>query len=99
FFAARNLGADECRELGLCGHVVPDDELISFSRKLAGDIAANAPLAVQSAKRLMRMGLAQQFNDHVHHVYMNFLQLMRTEDAREGMASFAQKRAPEFNGR
>jgi 1,4-dihydroxy-2-naphthoyl-CoA synthase len=34
----------------------------------------------------------------VHHVYMNFLQLMRTEDAREGMASFAQKRAPDFKG-
>ena len=98
FFTARNLGADECKALGLCAHVVPNDELMSFARNLATDIAANAPLAVQSAKRLMRMGMAQQFNDHVHHVYMNFLQLMRTEDAKEGMASFAQKRAPEFKG-
>ncbi|MEX0942814.1 MAG: enoyl-CoA hydratase/isomerase family protein [Pseudomonadales bacterium] len=98
FFAARNIGAGESKALGLCAHVVPDAELISFARNLAGDIAANAPLAVQSAKRLMRMGLSQQFNDHVHHVYMNFLQLMRTEDAREGMASFAQKRDPEFKG-
>jgi enoyl-CoA hydratase/carnithine racemase len=77
---------------------VPNDELMTFARKLAADIAANAPLAVQSAKRLMRMGMAQQFNDHVHHVYMNFLQLMRTEDAKEGMTSFAQKRPPEFKG-
>ena len=82
----------------MCSHVVPDDELLSFARILAGQIAANAPLAVQSAKRLMRMGQGQQFNDHVHHVYMNFLQLMRTEDAREGMTSFAQKRPPEFKG-
>ncbi|HVY02070.1 MAG TPA: enoyl-CoA hydratase-related protein, partial [Caulobacterales bacterium] len=72
---------------------------MSFCRKLAGEIAANAPLAVQSAKRLMKMGLSQQFNDHCHHVYMNFLQLMRTEDAREGMTAFVQKRAPEFKGR
>ena len=98
FFTARNLGADECKELGLCAHVVPNDELMTFARSLATDIAANAPLAVQSAKRLMRMGMAQQFNDHVHHVYMNFLQLMRTEDAKEGMTSFAQKRVPEFKG-
>ncbi len=98
FFTGRNLGADECQSLGLCAHVVPDADLVSFARNLAGDIAANAPLAVQSAKRLMRMGLSEQFNDHVHHVYMNFLQLMRTEDAREGMTSFAQKRPPEFRG-
>lgn len=98
FFTARNLEADECKTLGLCAHVVPNDELTAFSRKLAAEIAGNAPLAVQSAKRLMRMGMSQQFNDHVHHVYMNFLQLMRTEDAREGMTSFAQKRPPEFKG-
>jgi enoyl-CoA hydratase/carnithine racemase len=99
FFTARNLGADECKEFGLCAHVVPNDELMQYAKNLAAEIAANAPLAVQSAKRLMRMGMSQQFNDHVHHVYMNFLQLMRTEDAKEGMTSFAQKRAPEFKGR
>jgi len=98
FFTARNLGADECKELGLCAHVVPNEELMTFARKLATGIAANAPLAVQSAKRLMRMGMSQQFNDHVHHVYMNFLQLMRTEDAKEGMTSFAEKRPPDFKG-
>jgi enoyl-CoA hydratase/carnithine racemase len=54
---------------------------------------------VQSAKRLMRMGLSQQFNDHVHHVYLNFVQLMRTDDAREGMASFVEKRPAAFTGR
>ncbi len=98
FFTGRNLDAAESKDLGLCSHVVPLDELMTFARELAGQIAANAPLAVQSAKRLMRMGESQQFNDHVHHVYMNFLQLMRTEDAKEGMTSFAQKRPPEFKG-
>ncbi|MBT3734624.1 MAG: enoyl-CoA hydratase, partial [Gammaproteobacteria bacterium] len=98
-YRAKNMNADECKELGLCAHVVPDEELMPFAKALANDIAANAPLAVQSAKRLMRMGLAEQFNDHVHHVYMNFLQLMRTEDAKEGMTSFAQKRSADFKGR
>lgn len=99
FFTARNLSAEESKDIGLCTHVVPDDELLKFARELASNIAANAPLAVQSAKRLMRMGHAEQFDHHVHHVYMNFLQLMRTEDAREGMVSFAEKRDAEFKGR
>ena len=67
--------------------------------ELADEIASNAPLAVQSAKRLMRMGLQETFNDHVHHVYMQFLALMRTEDAREGMLSFVEKRPPKFENK
>jgi enoyl-CoA hydratase/carnithine racemase len=97
-FTGRTLESAECKALGLAD-VVPDAELPARARKLAGEIAANAPLAVQSAKRLMRMGLSQQFNDHVHHVYLNFVQLMRTDDAREGMASFVQKRPADFKGR
>lgn len=99
FFTARNLGADESKSLGLCAHVVADNELMKAARDLAMDIAANAPLAVQSAKRLMKMGSSQQFNDHCHHVYMNFLQLMRTDDTREGMTAFNEKRSPNFQGR
>jgi enoyl-CoA hydratase/carnithine racemase len=98
-FSGRTLPADECLALGLTSYVVPDAELMPRARALAAEIAGNAPLAVQSAKRLMRMGLEQTFNDHVHHVYLQFLTLMRTDDAREGMASFMQKRAPEFKGR
>ena len=78
---------------------MPDAELMSRARTLAAEIASNAPLAVQSAKRLMRAGLEQTFNDHVDHVYLQFLTLMRTEDAREGMVSFMEKRAPAFKGR
>ena len=47
----------------------------------------------------MRMGLSEGFNDHVHHVYLQFLQLIRTEDFREGMTSFVERRAPDFKGR
>ena len=98
-FTGRTLSAAESLELGLATHVVPDDELMPRARGLALGIAANAPLAVQSAKRLMRMGQLQTFPDHVHHVYLQFLSLMRTEDAREGMVSFLEKRAAEFQGR
>jgi enoyl-CoA hydratase/carnithine racemase len=98
-FTGRTLSAAECLELGLATHVVPDAELMAHARALALEIAANAPLAVQSSKRLMRMGQNQAFNDHVHHVYLQFLSLMRTADAKEGMVSFLEKRPAQFQGR
>ena len=98
-FTGRTLSAAESLELGLANEVVPDAELMTRARAVAAEIAANAPLAVQSAKRLMRMGLEETFNDHVHHVYLQFLQLVRTQDFREGMTSFLEKRPADFKGR
>jgi enoyl-CoA hydratase/carnithine racemase len=98
-FTGRTLSAKESLELGLANEVVPDAELMSRARAVAAEIAANAPLAVQSAKRLMRMGLEETFNDHVHHVFLQFLQLARTQDFREGMTSFLEKRPADFKGR
>lgn len=98
-FTGRTLSARESLELGLANEVVPDAELMTRARAIAAEIAANAPLAVQSAKRLMRMGLEETFNDHVHHVFLQFLQLARTQDFREGMTSFLEKRPPNFQGR
>ena len=52
------------------------------ARALALEIAANAPLAVQASKKMMRMsGLGEGFNDHVHHVFLQLLPLMRSQDA------------------
>lgn len=98
-FGGKTLSAEECLSLGIANHVVPDADLPGFARNLAAEIAANAPLAVQASKRLMRMGLAEGFNDHVHHVYLQFLSLIRTADAREGMVSFLEKRPAKFEGR
>lgn len=98
-FTGRTLPAQECKEIGLVSRVVKDAEFAEAVRTLAQEIAANAPLAVQSSKRLMRMGLEQQFGDHVHHVYMHVIQLFRTKDFKEGMASFLEKRPAKFEGR
>lgn len=98
-FTGRTLSAEQSVEWGLANEVVEDAELMTRARALAGEIAANAPLAVQCSKRLMRMGMAETFPDHVHHVFLQFLQLARTQDFREGMASFLEKRPPDFKGR
>jgi enoyl-CoA hydratase/carnithine racemase len=98
-FTGRTLDASQCLELGLVNKVVADDALLDEARALANEIAANAPLAVQGAKRMMRMALAEQFDDHVHHVYLQLLPLFQSQDFREGMKSFLEKRAPKFQGR
>ena len=98
-FTGRTLTADECVEIGLASKAVPDAELAGAARALALEIAANAPLAVQASKRMMRMGLNETFNDHVHHVFLQLLPLFRSQDAAEGMKAFLEKRPAQFTGR
>ncbi len=98
-FTGRTLDADQCLALGLVNQVVPEASLMEATRALANEIAANAPLAVQSAKRMMRIGLSEQFDDHVHHVFLQLLPLFQSQDFREGMRSFLEKRDPKFHGK
>ncbi|UGV25693.1 enoyl-CoA hydratase [Rhodopseudomonas boonkerdii] len=98
-FTGRTLSARESLEMSLTNEVVPDADLHARGRALAAEIAANAPLAVQAAKRMMRAGLSENFGEHVHHVFLQLLPLFRTEDFREGMASFLEKRPADFKGR
>lgn len=98
-FTGRTLPAAECLELGLTNFVVPAAEVASRAASLAAEIAANAPMAVQASKRMMRMGLGEDFETHVQHVYLQLLPLFRSEDFREGMASFLEKRPARFAGR
>jgi enoyl-CoA hydratase/carnithine racemase len=97
-FTGRTLLADECERLGLVSRVVPTEETVSAAQELGREIAANAPLAVQASKRMMRMGMNETFNDHVHHVFLQLLPLFQSQDFREGMASFMEKRPPSFTG-
>lgn len=99
FFTGRTLTAEQCAELGLVSRVVPDALLLKEARALAGEIAGNAPLAVQAAKRMMRMGLAEPFGEHVHHVFLQLLPLFGSRDFREGLQSFLEKRPPRYEGR
>jgi enoyl-CoA hydratase/carnithine racemase len=98
-FRGQVLRATECLELGLVNAVVEPDQLMSTAREWANEIAANAPLAVQATKRMMRLGLEETFEANVHHVYLQLLPLFQTEDFREGVKAFIEKRPAEFKGR
>jgi enoyl-CoA hydratase/carnithine racemase len=97
-FTGRTLSAAQCLELGLVNEVVPHEALAERTRAFAQEIADNAPLAVQASKRMMRAGLSEEFDDHVHHVYLQLVPLFDSKDFREGMMSFLEKREPHFEG-
>ena len=98
-FTGRTLDAARSLELGLVSEIADDAAVLHRARQVAAEIAANAPLAIQAAKRMMRMAWNEPFNEHVHHVFLQLLPLMQTEDFREGIGAFLEKRPPTFTGK
>ena len=98
-FTGRTLSAAEGLDLGLVNHVVEPDQLHDRVAELAGEIAANAPLAVRAIKRMMRAAETETFEQNIHHVFLQLLPLFRTNDFKEGVASFMEKRPANFTGR
>jgi enoyl-CoA hydratase/carnithine racemase len=95
----RKLDAAEIHRLGLANAVVPHDELMAEARRWAGEIAERAPLTIAATKRTMRFGLDSTFETNAHQVIAELMEITRTEDFREGMASFVEKREPKYQGR
>lgn len=98
-FTAWMLSAAESLELGLVSQVVAADELEAATMALAGEIAANAPLAIRAAKRMMRHAMSENLEDHVQRQYLALLPLFKTKDFREGLMAFLEKREADFQGR
>ncbi len=98
-FTGKTLSAAECLQWGLVSRTVPAESVMAEAKKMAVEIVGNAPLAVQAAKRMMRMGYNEPFPEHVHHVFLQLMALMKTDDIKEGMIAFLEKRDPIFKGR
>ncbi len=98
-FLGDDLSAERALALGVVNAVVPAAELEAETTRWAEKIASNAPLAIAAMKRLFRHGLNEDFSSHSHHVLMQLLTLFRSEDFKEAMLAYAERRPPRFTGR
>jgi enoyl-CoA hydratase/carnithine racemase len=98
-FTGRLVDAPEAVALGLVSRVVPHHELLPTAVELAGTIAANPPLAVQRLKAGLRRALDPDWHELGSWVSATLAELFRTEDHREGVAAFLDRREPRFTGR
>ena len=96
---ARRVDADEARDIGLVYEVVDRGDLLARSTALLSEILAKGPLAVSAALESVYRGLDAPLDAALSHESAQFTALLDTEDLKEGMRAFLDRRSPRFLGR
>jgi len=95
----RTLTAQEALHYGLVNRVVPVGDYLNVAILLADEIASRAPLAVRAAKRMIAHSYESFLSDGLAEEKQVFYNLFGTEDQKEGMQAFIEKRKPEWRGK
>ncbi len=96
----RTISAHEAQRLGLATRVVPEDLLADTVEQLLGELGQLSPAALRLARRGLRERFGFDFDRSLRDVEELYLsELMKTEDAPEGVRAFIEKRAPVWRGR
>ena len=96
---SRTIDAHEAKEIGLVNRVVSASELGSAAQELAENIASFPPQAVRVNKKALQLGLSSDLESQRQHEELALTVLSKTEDAREAVAAFREKRDAIFKGR
>ena len=94
-YAGTKVKADEALSLVLVNAVYPADELMGAAMKLAEKIARNAPIAVRASKKAVNDGLQVNIDEAIVIEEKLFGSCFETEDQKNGMTAFVEKRKPE----
>jgi enoyl-CoA hydratase len=94
----RTLSAQEAYQFGLVNRVVPVDAYLNEAMKLADEIASRAPLAVRAAKKMINQSFELTLSNALNEERQTFYNLFASEDQKEGMKAFIEKRKPEWKG-
>lgn len=93
------ISAEEAKQYGLVNKVVPVEFFLTEAIQLAARIAEKSPVAVQMAKESVLKAFEMPLQEALFFERKNFYMLFATEDQKEGMAAFVEKRKAEFKGR
>ncbi len=91
-YGGRNVHAEEAYRIGLVNKVCPSDQLMAEAKKLAGQICANAPIAVRNSKKAINEGLQVDIDQGIEKEEHLFGDCFETQDQQEGMGAFLEKR-------
>jgi enoyl-CoA hydratase/carnithine racemase len=97
--SAERVKAEAAREWGLIDRLAKDDDVMTEARRMAEDIAVNAPLALVSVRATMTASLADDIAAAMMHEYAEQEKLKATSDYAEGVASVFERRDANFLGR
>ncbi len=97
--AGRMLSAKEALQYGLVNRVVPIEVYLEEAKRLALQIAKMGPIALQLAKEAVNKAFDVPLQEGLIFERKNFYTLFSTEDQKEGMLAFVEKRKPEFQGK
>jgi enoyl-CoA hydratase/carnithine racemase len=97
-YTGGRIGGDEAARIGLVDHLVPLDELPTATRAFAAEIAASAPLAVESIRETLRGDLADRVAAATEREAREQARLRSTPDFAEGTRAMAERRPPNFTG-
>jgi enoyl-CoA hydratase/carnithine racemase len=91
--------AAEAKELGLVTEVVPDADLMPTARRWAERLTEGPPLAIRVTKRMMYKQQTMSLENALEDAALSTIAVNYTDDVKEGIAAFHEKRKPDFKGR
>ena len=95
----RTLSAAEALQFGLINRIVPAEAYLDEALKLAEEVASRAPAAIRSAKKMINQAYERFLGEALSEEKKEFYDLFTTEDQKEGMRAFAEKRKPQWKGK